>query len=107
MGKILAGVPQGSILGPLLFLEYINDLPNDLLSNVKIFADDTSIFSIVHDKDQSFDRLDHDLKKISEWAYRWKISFNPDHSKQAQEVLFSRKYNNEILPDLFFNQSKI
>mgnify|MGYP001793799177 FL=1 len=89
--KIMAGVPQGSILGPLLFLVYINDLPNNMLSNVKIFADDTSIFSVVHDKDNSFDQLDHDLKKISEWAYRWKMSFNPDHSKQAQEVIFSRK----------------
>ena len=86
----MAGVPQGSILGPLLFLLYINDLPNNMLSNVKIFADDTSIFSVVHDKDNSFDQLDHDLNKISEWAYRWNMSFNPDHSKQAQELIFSR-----------------
>ena len=79
--QILAGVPQDSILGPLLCLIYINDLGNNLSSTVKQFADHKSIFSIVHDIDLSSKQLNDDLKKASDWAYHWKMSFNPDLSK--------------------------
>ena len=67
---VLAGVPQGSILGPLLFLIYINDLPEGLQSSVKLFADDTSLFSTAYDPNMSADELDEDLKKISDCAYK-------------------------------------
>ena len=68
--SVLAGVPQGSILGPLLFLICINDLPDGLESSVKLFADDTSLFSTIYDPNISADQLDKDLKKISDWAYK-------------------------------------
>ena len=88
---VLASVPQGSILGPLLFLVYINDLPDGLKSNTKLFADDTSLFIIVKYKNESVNSLNDDLQLISSWAYKWKMLFNPDPKKPAQEVLFSRK----------------
>ena len=84
--NIVSGVPQGSVLGPLLFLIYINDLPNGLVSICKIFADDTSIFSKVFDKSSSQNILNTDLSIISEWAFQCKMQFNPDPNKQVNEV---------------------
>ena len=100
---IQAGVPQGSVLGPLLFLIYINDLPEGLQSNVKLFADDTSIFSIVNNVNLSCNKLNADLLKINNWAYQWKMSFNPDPNKLATEVIFSHKINQVVHPPVFFN----
>ena len=71
-----ADVPEGSILGPLLVLVYINDLSNGLNSNPKFFADDTSLFSVVHDVNSSQIDLNEHLDKINNWAYQWKMSFN-------------------------------
>ena len=66
--SVLAGVPQDSILGPLLFLIYTDDLPEGLESSVKLFADDASLFSTLYDPNKSAYQLDKNLKKISDWA---------------------------------------
>ena len=105
--NVNAGLPQGSVLGPLFFLIYINDLPQGLHSDVKLFADDTSLFSVIHDVDASSATLNNDLVKIQEWAYNWKMSFNPDRNKQAQEVIFSRKLRKVFHPNLSFNDQPI
>ena len=105
--NICSGVPQGSVLGPLLFLIYINDLEVDIKSKVKFFADDTMLFSIVNDPLQSASDLNHDLELINKWAYQWKMAFNPEPSKQAIEVLFSHKTNSVVHPPLFFNGSLV
>ena len=89
--SVLAGVPQVSIFGPLPFLIFINDLPEKLQSTVKLFADDASLFSTVYEPNISASQLESDLKKFFHWTYKWKMSFNPDLSKQAQRVIFSRK----------------
>ena len=99
---ILAGVPQDLILGPLLFFIYINDIPENLKSSVKLFADYTSLFSTVYNATESANLLNEDLKKISEWAFNWKMLFNPDITKQAQEVIFSRKNTMLNHPTIFF-----
>ena len=64
----------------------INDLEKDIKSHINFFADDTSLFSIVKDQNTSAIELNHDLKLISQWAYQWKMSFNPDPTKQAVQV---------------------
>ena len=104
---ILAGVLQGSILGPFLFLIYINDLPSRLKSNDKLFADDTSVFTIVKDENESANVLNNDLSLISEWAFNLKMLFNPDPTKPAQEVLFSRKKKTLNHPTLSLNNIRV
>ena len=98
-----AGVPQGSVLGPLLFLLYINDITVDIKSNIRIFADDVSLFHVTKYPITSFDDLQYDLYKISEWANQWRLRFNPDLTKQATEVIFSTKTNPNVHPPLMFN----
>ena len=61
---VKAGVPQGSIMGPLLFLIYIKDLPEGLITNAKLFADDKSLFSVVRDIVASTEELNNDLRNI-------------------------------------------
>ena len=102
-----AGIPQGSILAPLLFIIYINDLTNDSSSSTKLFADDTSLFSVVFKVDATAKELNDDLAKVQDWALRWKMSFNPDISKQAQEVIFSRTLKKTPHPPLMFNSNLV
>lgn len=106
-GNITAGVPQGSILGPLFFLVYINDLTDNLRCNVKLFADDTSLFTVVHDPDAAAQDMNHDMNLIRLWAHNWRMSFNPDPTKQAVEVTFSRKRIRADHPPILFNNTPV
>ena len=72
-----------------IFLVYINDICSNLSTNVKLFANDISLFSIVNDANKYFENLSNDLFIISNWAYQWKMSFNPNRSKQTEKVIFS------------------
>ena len=97
----------GSILRPLFFLVYINDLPDDLESLAKLFADNTSPFSTVYDPLLSAETMNKDLIKVRKWAYQWKISFNSDITKEAQEVIFSRKSKRTGHPTVYFNHAPV
>ena len=65
-------------------------LTEGISSNAKIFADGTSLFSVIHDIKTSANNFNKYLERISNWATQWKMNFNPDTTKQAQEVIFSR-----------------
>ena len=101
---IRAGVPQGSILGPLLFLVYINDIVKDIGSNIRLFADDTSLFIIVDNPVTAADSLNTDLNKISQWAATWLVTFNP---AKTEALLFSRKLNRPQHPPLYMQNHLI
>ena len=69
--------------------------------------DDTSLFLVVQDIAASAKELNNGLRNITKWAYQWKMIFNPDLTKQAQEVIFSRKLNKPVHPNLTFNNSQV
>ena len=78
--SVLSGIPQGSVLGPVLFVIYINDLPDVVLSELFMFADDTKIFrEIRHHEDQA--QLQADLKNLQNWSEKWLLIFHPDKCK--------------------------
>ena len=82
------GVPQGSILRPLFFLVYINDLVDSKDCDVLMFADDTSLFSIVNDVHRTTYEFNSDLEKVRLWTWQWKMHFNLD---KTEDVIFSCK----------------
>ena len=74
---VAAGVPQGSIFGLLLFLIYINDIVRELNCNVRLFADDTSLFIVVENPVPAVNILNNNLGRIHSWACDWLVDFNP------------------------------
>ena len=105
--SIPTGVPQDSVLGPLFFLVYINNLAENISYDAKLFADDTSLLTVVYDEGTAADQLNRDLKVRSDWAFRWKMQFNPDKNKQAIQVTFSQKRTKPAHPPIFLNDSEI
>ena len=83
----------------------MNDLPTGLQSDCKMLADDTSLFSIIKDPKVTAAELNSDLAKISRWAFQWKMSFNPDPTKQAQEVSWKVVTADHF--NVFFNDSVV
>jgi hypothetical protein len=77
---VSSGVPQGSVLGPLLFLIYINDLDNEISGHILKFADDTKLYSVIQNHDDVV-RLQEDLDRLFGWSLEWLMLFNIDKCK--------------------------
>ena len=101
--SVAAGVPQGSRLGPLLFIIYINDIIEDIESDILIFADDTSLLAKGKTIDETAEILKRDLQKVVDWAAKWKVTFAADKTKQ---MIFSKK-NIANSPLLLLNNEEI
>ena len=100
--SVHAGVPQGSILGPLLFLLFINDIVKDIHSSIRLFADDTSLYIIVENPQTAALIINSDLGKISTWAINWLVDFHP---RKTVSFLVSKKTNATVHPPLIMNNT--
>ena len=100
---VSAGVPQGSVLGPLMFLIYINDIGEKLISLSRLFADDTSLGYSSQSVDQIKTVLNHDLLELNAWFSKWVMSFNPEKT----EILFFSNTGNIDNIEFSFNGKSI
>ena len=78
--KVLSGVPQGSVLGPLLFLLYINDMDDSIKSSLLKFADDTKVLRKIYSEEDNT-QLQKDLDSLVKWSQDWQMTFNTDKCK--------------------------
>ena len=90
-----------------MFLIYINDLTDGLKSECKLFVDDTSLFSVINDINTSTSDLNEDLEKIGNWVFKWKINFNLDPNKKAQEIILSRKKTASLHQVVYFDNKPV
>jgi ABC-type antimicrobial peptide transport system ATPase subunit len=98
------GVPQSSILGPLLILLYINYIVDNIQSQVRLFADDTSMFLIVDNAIESADIINRDMNNVTSWSNKWLVSFN---SQKTETMVISRKVYKPHHPSLAMNNQKL
>jgi hypothetical protein len=100
-GLVKAGVPQGSVLGPLLFLIYINDIVHVIRHcQIRLFADDTCLFIEVDNPDDAARDMNEDLESLNEWSKEWLIEFSPPKTK---EMVISTKREETNHPRLFLD----
>jgi ribonuclease P/MRP protein subunit RPP40 len=100
---INAGVPQGSILGPLLFLLYINDIVDEIGTDIRLYADDSTLVGVSDNQHDNTTQLNENLSKINDWAKKWFITFNPS---KTISLLFSKTEPTHIEP-LYMNGTQI
>ena len=91
---VSSGVPQGSVLGPILFLAYINDLPEQVKSRVRLFADDTALYLAIGSTTES-EGLQTDLASLEQWEKMWDMQLNPS---KCQVLQITKKGKTESVP---------
>ena len=101
---ITSGVPQGSVLGPLLFLVYINDITTVVNSPIRLFADDTTLYTIVDNPIATAEVLNRDLTSMEQWANKWLLKFSPS---KTESLYISMKKKNINKPTLKLNEIAI
>jgi hypothetical protein len=89
---VTSGVPQGTVLGPLLFLAYINDLPNEVKSTARLFADDCLLYRRVKTEDDA-KQLQEDLNDLQQWEQDWMMHFNQD---KCEVICITTKWKQRI-----------
>ena len=102
LASVNSGLRQASILGFLLFLIYINNFSESLLSNVILCAKDTYLFHVIDNVNVYPGERNKVLKTNQQLSFSRKMIFNPDANKQAQEVIFSRRINKPTHPQFGF-----
>jgi len=100
--EVTSGVPQGTVLAPLLFLCFINDLPDNIISSVKLYADDVILYRVIHSEEDCH-HLQQDLQTLQEWATKWDMSFNIQKceflriTNKINSIRFQYKLNSEVI----------
>ncbi|KAK3086726.1 hypothetical protein FSP39_022531 [Pinctada imbricata] len=93
---VTSGIPQGSVLGPILFVLYINDLPDEVNSEVYLFADDTKIFKVIGN-DTDSETLQRDLDTLTQWSNTWLLKFHPSKCKHLHVSRKGEIHRNTLL----------
>jgi len=99
---VLSGVPQGTVLGPLLFLLYINDIETDVTSEIRLFTDDCIVYRTIKSSTDCV-VLQSDISKLQSWACTWQMHFNPH---KCHILPISHKCN-ETIPSYHLGQNTL
>ena len=97
-GAVKSGVPQGSVLGPILFLIYVSDISDDVSSNVILFADDTKLYSRV-ERQEDCHTLQEDINKLVNWSEKWLMRVQ--HRKMQSSTLWTQQHTTALFYERF------
>ena len=92
---VTSGIPQGSVIGPVVFLAYINDIATGVRSSMRLFADDSKVYRIIYEENNE-EKLQCDLNTLQKWSENWQLHFYPDKC-EVLRVTHVRDHTRDIL----------